>query len=110
MVWIGAVGEEGTSLAAVPLPAPLEDGVVAAVDVALVDVADDEAEVDGAGVEVAAAAAALSECRTYFAESLSISSCSSTPRASEMSYNIAVEDIDSPCARVSRTLISAKRN
>ena len=70
------MGEEGTSfkLAAVPFPAPLEDGVVAAVDVALID---DEAEI---GVELAAATAPLSECRTYFAESLSISSWSSTHR------------------------------
>ena len=49
-----ARGEQGASLAGVALPAPFEDGVVAAVDVA----ADDEAD---AGVEAAAAAAALSE-------------------------------------------------
>ena len=68
-------GEEGASLAGDPFPAaPLEDGVVAVVDVALVEAPDDEV---GAGVDAAAEAAALRECRTYFAESLSISCCSS---------------------------------
>ena len=72
-------GEEGASLTGDPFPAaPLEDGVVAVVDVALVEAPDDEAGADGAGVEAAAEAAALRECRTYFAESLSISCCSST--------------------------------
>lgn len=70
-----AKGEEGASLAGVPIaPAPLEEGVVAVVEV---EAADEEVDADGAGVDAAAEAAALSECRTYFAESLSISCCSS---------------------------------